>query len=86
VKYLVDWKRQALDELADLWNRAADPDRITEAANDIDRLLERDPFAVGESREGAFRVLFVEPLGVTYEVRSASRQVIVARAWRYSFR
>jgi hypothetical protein len=57
--------------------------RISVAANEIDRLLERDPLNVGESREGAFRVLFVKPLGVTYEVRPDARQVIVARAWRY---
>jgi hypothetical protein len=83
VRYVVDWKREALEDLADLWNQAADPDRITEASNDIDRLLERDPFAVGESRDGPFRVLFVHPLGVTYEVRPATREVIVARTWRY---
>jgi hypothetical protein len=83
VKYSVDWKQEALEELADIWNHARDPDQVTEASNEIDRFLERDPFAVGESREGAYRVLFVEPLGVTYEIRSAAHEVIVARAWRY---
>jgi hypothetical protein len=79
----VEWLPSALQELAEIWADAADRAAITAASHAIDRLLERDPLGQGEGREGATRILFVEPLVALDEVDGARRQVRVFDLWRY---
>jgi hypothetical protein len=55
---------------------------VTAGANRIDKLLEKDPLAVGESRDKDRRVLIELPLGVLYKVIVPERKVIVLRVWR----
>jgi len=66
-----------------LWVNAGDRERVRFAADDIDAQLQKDAVRVGESRSGNFRVLFSEPLGVTYQVWESSDVVVVARVWRF---
>ena len=80
--YTVVWKPEAEEELARLWtNSAAARNSIAEAADTIDRLLKTSPRAQGESRSGAVRVLFVDPLGVFFHVDDDDRLVSVLRVW-----
>jgi plasmid stabilization system protein ParE len=83
MKYTVEWRPSALQSLADIWNHAADRGAVTSAADTIDDYLARDPLDQGEAREGATRILFVEPLAVYYDVNEALRQVKVWDVWRY---
>jgi hypothetical protein len=80
--YTVAWRDSALDELARLWMQAPDRNRVRAASDEIDTLLARDPLAEGESRIGTRRILFVLPLGVTYDVDEAGQAVHVLAVWR----
>jgi hypothetical protein len=55
---------------------------IRSAADTIDRLLARDPEAIGESRFDTVRTLAVPPLGVDYEVVVQDRLVYVLSIWK----
>src|SRR5262249_32991483 len=48
--------------LSDLWVNAPDRQAVTDAANQIDRDLERNPLSTGESRDGDTRIHIVPPL------------------------
>ena len=80
----VRWKRAALDELADLWNRAESALRgeITQAANEIDHRLKADPRQEGESRPRGRRILFVLPLGISFRVSADGNTVWVLHVWQ----
>ena len=82
--FRVRWERSALNELADLWTHADSANRqaITEATNTIDRLLQADPSDVGESRGPGERIVFVEPLGVTFDVVDTPATARVLHVWR----
>ncbi len=82
MKYTVTWTRAALEELARIWNLAADRGAVAAASNEIDRLLAASPGSVGESRGGHARVMFARPLGVDYEVLDEDRTVRVLTVWR----
>lgn len=79
------WAPEAVDELAALWTQADSNLRqaITAAAHQIDQALQTDPLNQGESRARDERVLFVVPLGVTYDVDAVRRVVRVLQVWRY---
>jgi plasmid stabilization system protein ParE len=77
MSFVVNWSRRAEDELADLWVNAQDRNAVTAAANEIERLLARDPLGVGESRVRGQRILFAPPLGALYHVDSRRRVVKV---------
>lgn len=79
MRFDVLWSPAAEAQLARLWLAAKDRAALTEAANEIDRLLMEQPEEVGESREGRSRILFVLPLVVFYEVDAAVQRVIVRR-------
>jgi plasmid stabilization system protein ParE len=75
--FAVKWRKQALAQLADLWNAAADRNAIAAASDVVDEMLRRAPLIHGESREGTKRLLYEGPLGVLYRVNNATRRVIV---------
>ncbi len=58
MNFTVIWRRQALAELAAIWNSAANRNAVTAASDRIDRLLELDPMNAGESRDGSDRIVF----------------------------
>lgn len=49
----------------------------------MDRLLGNDPGQLGESRDGDLRVMFVDPLGVSFIVNEEQAAVVVVEMWRY---
>jgi hypothetical protein len=78
----VFWAAHALNQLADVWTRAADRAAVTDASYVIDSALARDPEHEGESREDPERVVFHAPLGVRYHIDSAAKLVTVIACWR----
>jgi plasmid stabilization system protein ParE len=83
MKFNVQWSPSAEQELAALWNQAADRNEITAAANAIDADLARDPLALGESRGGRTRIVFHAPLAVLFDVNGANHEVTVWDLWRW---
>jgi plasmid stabilization system protein ParE len=77
MKYRVVWRRIARDQLALIWTTAPDRAAVTEAANAIDALLERNPSNCGESREGNQRILIERPLVVVFAVDEQQKKVVV---------
>lgn len=82
------WEANALDELADIWSRAASIERrrITSATVEIERRLGGDPTTEGESRPRGRRILFSPPLGVTFRVKEDLDTVFVLRVWHVRHR
>jgi hypothetical protein len=62
--WTVVWLPDAENELAELWINSSDRDRLTAAADQIDKILRHDPEAIGESRAHGRRILIVPPLAV----------------------
>jgi hypothetical protein len=73
--YTVIWKQRALDELAEIWLASDDRERISSAANQIDRWLRNDPESKGESRPANRRLVIVSPLAFVIQVSSPDRLV-----------
>jgi plasmid stabilization system protein ParE len=82
MKYTVVWRPNAEQDLATIWNAAADRNAVAAASNRIDYLLARNPHGVGESRSGNKRLLIVGPLAVVYRVQDQDCLVTVAAVWR----
>jgi hypothetical protein len=81
--YSVEWLPDAEDELAAIWLNADDRPAVTFAANTIDRLLQTNPDAQGESRPNGRRILFCKPLGVLFRVFAQQRRVQVQHVWSF---
>jgi plasmid stabilization system protein ParE len=65
----------AENELAELWLGSLDREAVTTAADQIDKLLRRNPESAGESRDHGRRILIVPPLAVIYRVLTEDRLV-----------
>ena len=81
--YTVIWRPAALEQLAEFWVSAADRQAITNAADDVDRKLRRDPVDQGESRDQNRRVFYVSPLAVMFEIDDDDRKVHVLDVWLF---
>jgi hypothetical protein len=81
MKFTVTWQPAAERALTAMWLAAQDRKSISDAAAEIDRLLESRPMDIGESRELNRRVAILRPLGVLYEVNPSNRTVKVANIW-----
>jgi len=77
MNYTVIWRREAEAQLITLWLRAANKEAITRYAEQIDRILARDPNEQGESRNENTRLAFFRPLCVRYQVDEAAKRVTV---------
>jgi hypothetical protein len=86
MSYRVLWVPVAEEELAQLWMEAAERDRISGAADEIDSRLARTPADEGESRGPGRRILLVPPLGVTFEVIFDDLLVRVLDVWEFRSR
>ena len=77
--FRVRWERSALDELADMWNRADSGLRhlITDAAHAVEQRLRRNGHAEGESRPRGRRVTFVPPLAITFRLEADGQTISV---------
>ncbi|HVA51034.1 MAG TPA: hypothetical protein VNH11_32135 [Pirellulales bacterium] len=82
MKFTVVWRPGAEQELARLWNGAADRADVAAAADTIDAALAREPLSFGESRGGATRIALVAPLAALYDVDEPDRLVTVWDLWR----
>lgn len=81
MKYTVVWLPQALNRLADIWNRASDQQAVADASNWIERALRRDAHRKGLVH-GDQRVYIRQPLAVTFEVSPDDCMVTVVRVER----
>jgi hypothetical protein len=84
--FTVLWVPAAERELAQLWIDASRRGEVSDAANEIDVHLGSAPLEEGESREKGRRILFVPPLGVSFEVFPGDRLVRVLHVWRFETR
>jgi hypothetical protein len=85
MKWTVVYLPAAEEELAALWVNPVSRADITDASNRIDRLLQRDPDKVGESREESNqRIVFVAPLAALFRVAPDDRPVEVIHLWKYA--
>ena len=75
------WSNTALDQLAEAYITSSAEDRVQMAAavEALNTRLRADPLEVGESRAGAFRVVFVPRLAILFHVSEADRTVRVVR-------
>lgn len=83
MKYTVVWIPAAERELLSIWLSTRLRQRVTEAASLLDRALARNPYEVGESREGTRRIAFETPLAIDFEVIEADRLVRVLALWEH---
>jgi ParE toxin of type II toxin-antitoxin system, parDE len=83
--FRVEWLREAVSELADIWINANSRLRqnITEATHTLDQELQADPFRQSESREGDVRILFARPLAILFEVDLRQGIVWVLHVWSF---
>jgi hypothetical protein len=81
MNWTVTWLPAADASLIALWINAPDRNAVTQAANQIDRDLQRDPTGVGESRPGVARIHICLPLGVLYDVDDVDHTVSVWSVW-----
>ncbi len=82
MKYTVVWKPSAERHLAELWlDENIRPD-VARIADELDRLLRRNPEEVGESRSDRQRIVLSPPLAAIFEVKPDDLIVNVLAVWR----
>lgn len=82
MSYRVVWRPRAISQLTDLWVRSTNRDALNGYAQQIDRILERDPHEQGESRADNYRLWFRRPLSVLFQIDEPTRTVfVVAVKW-----
>jgi hypothetical protein len=89
MKWKVLWNSHAEDAVANYWLNASSQMRakITAAVGQTDELLSESPETLGESREtGQRRIVFVDPLSITFEVRSLEHVANVLSAHLFNRR
>jgi hypothetical protein len=79
------WLESVLDKVAEIYVALEGPDRdrMASGIEAFDARLAADPFDVGESRAGGFRVAFPPLLEVVFHIDEATRQVRVTDVARY---
>jgi plasmid stabilization system protein ParE len=77
MNYRVVWRRRAESQLAALWLRAANKDAVAGYAEQVERILQRNPADQGESRAGNVRIWFHRPISVLYEIDEGDKRVTV---------
>lgn len=80
MRYTVKWRPKAENILADIWTAAQDRQAIANAANEVDRQLERDAESKGTEFYGDLLIV-VAPLHVVYKVASNKQVVTVLYLW-----
>ena len=82
MKYTVIWRPSAERFLAELWTDGPDRQAVTDAANEIDSILEKNPALAGQARSGNLRFLVEPPLAIYYTVSETDCLVTVWDVWR----
>lgn len=82
MKYSVVFTDLADDELAAAWLKSTNRKALTDTANQLDSLLSHDPLNAGESRDTSLnRIIWGDPIGMTFEVIPDDYKVIVHSVW-----
>ena len=82
MKYTVVFTELADDELAAAWLKSTDRKTVTNTANQLEFLLSNDPLNAGESRDSSLnRIIWGDPIGMTFEVIPDDYKVIVHSVW-----
>jgi hypothetical protein len=83
--YQYHWLQVALDALADIYVAATVPDRerMAGGVDAFNTRLAHEPYDVGESRSGRFRVAFPPLLVVYFYISEPDQVVWVTRVRRY---
>jgi hypothetical protein len=82
MKYRVFWDPYAERQLKQILLASANNSQLIAAVRSIDTQLVLNPSDLGESRFDEFRIAFVRPLAVLFEVLQDVRTVIVCEVWR----
>jgi hypothetical protein len=77
-RYRVTWGPEAGDDLADLWTAVPNRQAVTDAADEIDRLLASDPLGFGSAVAEGLRKLSVPTLTVYFSVNQDDVHVEVS--------
>jgi len=78
MNYRVEWTSEAENDLATLWNAAADRNAVTTASEWLDRHLALDPLHFGEPwASSVHRIAIRDPIGVEYEVIEDDKLALV---------
>ena len=80
MRFTVVWTPAALNQLADIWNRATDRAAVTAAAYQVDILLRDDPDIQGTDFYGD-RYLVVQPIHVVFSINHLDMQVEIQLVW-----
>ncbi len=83
--FSVLWVRSTLDDLSRIrqTRTASEYELVRAAIQEIERRLQVNPEDEGESRAVGQRISFVPPLGFTFSVLPAQRQVLVSHVWSF---
>jgi hypothetical protein len=79
----IRWTPAAGNELAEIWLQAGSSDReeLTAEIAAVETALSRNPHQVGESRDSARRIAFLQHLVLDFAVMSDDRLVVIFRVW-----
>jgi plasmid stabilization system protein ParE len=83
MRYTVEWLPSAVDELATIWNDAADRQAVSRAADQIEVLLRTSSQVRGGNGEGT-HAYTIFPLAVIFEVSPDDRKVTVLEVFHLS--
>jgi hypothetical protein len=82
MKYTVVWTEDADAELAEIWVHDNTRTRVTQAVNELERLLRESETARNASGVGKRRILSVDPIGIEFLVEDDDLLVTVTTIWR----
>ncbi|HEX7377197.1 MAG TPA: type II toxin-antitoxin system RelE/ParE family toxin [Pirellulales bacterium] len=82
MKFTVVWTPAAERDLAAIWIHSGDRNMVSSAANRIDRALRDNANRIGEIIFDSVRTMFVDPLGVDFDVSELDRLVYVLSVWK----
>jgi hypothetical protein len=81
MKFTIVWQEEAEQELCTLWMEAADRQSLADAADRIDRELQRNPASFGELQPDGSYELKVYPIKIRYDVLPDDCRVTVLTVW-----
>ena len=77
MNFAVRWREPASTQLLVQLLRAVDKQAILAVARAVERRLERNPAEEGEGREEPYRLLFVRPFCVLFQIDEPSKTVYI---------
>lgn len=78
MNYRIEWTEEAENDLARLWNNAADRNAVAAASDWLDNRLACDPLHFGESwGSSVHRIAVRDPIGIEFEVIEDDKFVLV---------